>query len=59
MMLYQFWEVPDSDLDLDIAYLTVFFAFPQALQLNAGLLPLSGQGCFLLHPFRIIIYQEA
>lgn len=40
-MLYQFGEVPISNLDLDIAYMIVLFlVFPQVLQANFGILPL-------------------
>lgn len=41
-MFYKFLEVPISNLDLDIAYMTVFFllVFPQVLQANSGILPL-------------------
>jgi hypothetical protein len=58
-MLYQFWEVPISNLDLDIAYMTVlfFFGFSSGPPGKFWDITFAGHGRFPSGPFQYIVYQ--
>jgi hypothetical protein len=58
--LYQFLEVLNSNLDLDIAYVTVFFFFGSSSDPPGKFWDIisAGHVCFLSDSFQFIVYQQ-